>query len=172
MLVGHSAPDFTLCDSANRPWNLLEHAAQGPVVVVFYLGYSCNACVHNLCELNADLARFESLSGQVVAVSGDSPEMTRQRFAQFGAFRFPVLSDPDHAVARQYGVIRPAAAGEKANSELEEPVHGTFVVGRGCAVHWAHSGDAPFRNDMALLFEVARLGNELLPPKTAEEFVQ
>ena len=70
-------------------------------------GYSCNACVHNLCELNADLDRFRSFKAEVVAISGDPSEVTRQRFNQFGSFGFTVLSDPDHTVAaRQYGTCQ------------------------------------------------------------------
>jgi peroxiredoxin len=167
-LVGEPAPDFTLNDSDDRPWNLADHRARGPVVVVFYLGYSCNACVHNLCELNADLPRFESFSGQVVAISGDSAEVTRQRFEQFGAFGFKVLCDPDHSVARQYGVFR-STREASADSEADQFLHGTFIVGPGGEVHWAHLGDAPFRGDQALLFEMARLGDELPSLESAEE---
>ena len=155
-LVGQLAPEFTLDDELGRPFSLRNQITRGPVVLVFYLGYYCNACVHDLFELNADLERLHSLGAEVIAVSGDEPSATRQKFAEFGAFGFHVLSDPAHRVARVYGVYR-AAQG----SEPEKLLHGTFVIGRDGRVDWACSGDAPFRDNMALAYEIARLENKL-----------
>ncbi len=155
-LLDRPAPDFTLRDHRGRPWSLRAQRARGPVVLVFYLGYACNLCVHDLFELNADLERFRSLGAEVVAVSGDAPDLTRQRFERYGAFGFPVLSDPGHGVARSYGTFRPAAA-----SEPTEVLHATFLVGRAGQVHWARYGDTPFRNNKALLYELARREEKL-----------
>jgi peroxiredoxin len=155
-LLGHAAPDFTLYDHLGRPWNLRGRLARGPIVLVFYLGYFCSACVHDLFELNADLERFHTLGTEVVVISGDSPELTRQQFEKYGAFGFPVLSDPDHAVAQSYGTFRPAK-----DPEPEELLHGTFVIGRDEQVHWVSGGDTPFRVNMALLYELARLESKL-----------
>jgi peroxiredoxin len=157
-LLDRPAPDFTLSDHRGQLWTLSQHLAQGPVVVVFYYGYRCTACVHDLFELNADLERFRRLGAQAVAISADPSEYTKSRFEQYGGFGFPVLCDPGHAVAQCYGTFRP-----QAGSQPEELLHGTFVVGRDGKVHWANSGDAPFRNNKALLYALARLDKELLP---------
>lgn len=149
-LLGREGPDFTLRDQQDRPWNLKSQAARGPVVLVFYLGYTCNFCVHELFRLNADLDRFQRLGGRVAAVSGDAPEFTRRRFKDYGAFGFSVLSDPGHVVARAYGVVR-AARG----SEPEELLHATFVIDGHRQVRWAYQGDTPFRSNMVLLYELA-----------------
>jgi peroxiredoxin len=155
-LLEHPSPSFTLEDHRGQPWSLRDRLRMGPVVLVFYLGYSCNACVHDLFELNADLERFHELGAEVVAVSGDLPSFTRQRFEQFGAFGFPVLSDPGHDVALSYGTFRPTKV-----SGPEELLHGTFLIGRDGKVHWVHYGDAPFCNNKGLLYELARLENKL-----------
>jgi len=161
-LLGHPAADFTLADHRDQPWSLRDQLARGPVILVFYLGYYCTACVHDLFELNADLDRFHTLGAEVVAVSGDPPELTRKRFERYGAFRFPVLSDPGHAVARSYGMFRPASA-----ADAEKLLHGTFIIGRDDTVHWVNDGDMPFRGSMTLLRQLYRLGNELTRPETA-----
>jgi peroxiredoxin len=161
-LLDRPAPDFTLNDHRGQAWSLQGQLERGPVVLVFYLGYSCNFCVHDLFELNADIERFHSLGAEVIAVSGDSPDLTRQQFDRYGAFGFPVLTDPDHVVGRSYGMVRPAKA-----SEPEELLHGTFLVGRDGQVHWVSSGDTPFHNNKALLYEVARLENKLPQPEPA-----
>ena len=155
-LLDRAAADCTLPDHRGRPWCLHEQVNRGPVVLVFYLGYGCTACVHHLFELTADLEHFHSLGAEVVAISGDSPGLTQERFREYGAFRFPVLSDPAHVVAQSYGTFR-AARGSKS----EELLHGTFLIGRDGRVHWVSYGDAPFRNNKALLYELARLENKL-----------
>jgi peroxiredoxin len=159
-LLEHAAPDFTLEDHRGQRWSLQGQHGRVPVVLVFYLGYLCNACVHDLFELNADLDRFRSLGAEVVAVSGDSPTLTRQRFEQYGAFGFPVLSDPGHVAALSYGTFRPAKT-----SEPEELLHGTFLISRNGQVCWVSFGDTPFRNNKSLLYEVALLENKLPQPE-------
>ena len=161
-LLHQAAPEFTLEDQRGQSWSLRGHIARGPVVLVFYLGYSCSACVHDLFELNADIDRFHGLGAEVIGVSGDTPSLTRQQFEQYGAFAFPVLFDPGHLVAQSYGAFR-AAKGSKP----EELLHGTFLIGRDGQVHWVSYGDTPFRNNKALLYELAHLENKLPRPKPA-----
>jgi peroxiredoxin len=151
-LLNQFAPGFTLPDVDGKPTDLDDLLSRGPVVVVFYLGYQCNHCVSQLFDLNEDLAYFRELGATVVAVSPDKSEHTRERYKKYGAFGFPVLSDADHAVARRYGVSRPAVGELKAWE-----AHGTFVIGRDRYVHWAKTGDEPFTGNDTLLAELARL---------------
>jgi peroxiredoxin len=155
-LLGKTAPDFELADSGGRPLRLRERLRRGPVVLVFYYGYYCNHCVSQLFALNDDLKKFRELGAEVVAVSADPPELTRQRFKQYGEFAFPVLADPGHKAAQLYGVFRPAAG-----KESEDLQHGTFVIGRDGLVHWAHRGYEPFTGNRTLLYELARLEGRL-----------
>jgi peroxiredoxin len=155
-LLGQSSPDFTLVDQDGKPWHLHKQLDQGPVVLVFYLGYFCNACVHDLFELNADLEKFGSLGAQVVAISADSSETTRAQFQKYGKFGFTVLSDPEHVVAGQYGLFQPAQ--EKQAEVLQ---HGTFILSREGQVRWVSRGDTPFRANNALLWEVAVMEQKL-----------
>jgi peroxiredoxin Q/BCP len=155
-LLDQPAPDFVLHDHQDRRWHLQEQLAHGPVIVVFYLGYACDRCVSNLFELNADLERFRLLGAEVVAVSGDSTERTQRRFAEYGSFRFPVLSDPNHVVAKSYGTLLPATA-----AKPQELMHATFLIGRNGRVHWVHCGATPFQNNKALLCALIRSENTL-----------
>jgi peroxiredoxin len=156
LLIGHAAPDFVLADHRAQQWRLEKQIDLGPVVLVFYLGYQCNACVHHLFELNADLDRFRALGAQIVAISDDPPELTRVQFERYGAFGFPVLSDPDHAVAGLFGVYHDAAENEPARLQ-----HGTFLLGRDGQVHWAQYGGTPFRDVKAVLYQLALLEGKL-----------
>jgi peroxiredoxin len=155
-LLGLPAPDFELPDHQGRTCKLGDMLKRGPVVVVFYYGYYCNHCVSQLFDLNEDIRYFRELGAEVVAISPDSPELTRERYKQYGEFAFAVLSDPQNKVAEAYGVYSPATAGKEAVL-----LHGTFVLTRDGLVEWAHSGTEPFTGNRTLLYQLARVEGRL-----------
>ena len=157
-LLGRPAPPFELRDSAGKTRNPQEAIAREPVILVFYLGQSCMACVTHLVELDFAISQFRDCGTRVLAISADSPEASRQRLDRFGDFRVPLLSDTDHATARAYGAWKPLPGADKGDGE---PLHGTFIVDRDGLVRWAYVGDRPFRDIEALLFELSRLGEQL-----------
>jgi peroxiredoxin len=155
-LFGHAAPAFELAEPTGRRLSLKDLTARGPVVVVFYYGYWCNHCVAQLFAINQDIARFRELGAEVVAISGDPPETTRERFRQYGTFAFPVLSDAGNRVARAYGVAKPAVS-----SDQDDLLHGTFVISRDGIVRWVNVGDTPFTDNRTLLHELAAVEGKL-----------
>lgn len=156
-LLLQSAPDFTLPDTQGKEWSLAAQLKEGPVVLVFYYGYHCNHCVSQLFALDKDLAKFRELGVQVVAISADQAALTRDRFKQYGAFQYPVLSDPSNKVATQYGAYLPNPVPGKEGDLL----HGTFVIGRQGKIAWINRGDEPFTENQTLLREAARLEGRL-----------
>jgi peroxiredoxin len=107
---------------------LSEQLSNGPVVVVFYLGSTCTACVTHLVELDSQLGRFQTAGAQVVAISDDGNEITRKQFERFGELKFPILADVTHAVAFAYRARKPGS--EQTD---DEALHGAFVVGKDSA---------------------------------------
>jgi peroxiredoxin len=157
-LLGRPAPALVLGDAQGTTRELRGRAAAGPVVVVFYLGFTCMACVTHLVELEAALPRFRERGAEVWAVSADSPEFSRERMRRYGRFQIPLLSDPVHAVSTAYGVWKPVPGGEKDEGEA---LHGTFIIDRGGSIRWAYLGDRPFADIDALLTELDRLTDPL-----------
>lgn len=155
-LLNQLAPSFELPDHQEKPHRLSELTKSGPVVVMFYYGYWCNHCVGQLFALNDDFESFRKLGATVVAISADPPEQTRERFIEFGAFKFPVLSDKDSKIAEAFGVYEPATAPEQGRL-----LHGTFLVDRGGRVRWCQFGDEPFTNNRALLIELSKMEDRL-----------
>jgi peroxiredoxin len=153
-LLGRPAPALVLEDAGGTTRDLREQLADGPVVVVFYLGASCMACVSHLVELDAALPRFRERGAAVWAVSADRPEVSRRRAGRFGGFEIPLLSDPDHATATAFGAWKPIPGGEKDDGEA---LHGTFLIDRDGSIRWAYLGDRPFADIEALLAELDRL---------------
>ncbi len=153
-LLERPAPPFALEDAQGKTWKLGETLADGPVVVVFYLGSTCMACVTHLVELDFAMPRFRARRVRVLAVSADTPEFSRERTRRFGDFQIPLLSDADHATALAYGVWKPVPGAGKDDGES---LHGTFVVSPSGAIRWAHVGDRPFTNVGTLLAELDQL---------------
>jgi peroxiredoxin len=150
-LLGRTAPSLVLEDAETRTRDLQAAASEGPVVIVFYLGSSCVACMTHLVEMEAALPRFQAQGAVVWAVSADRPELSRERMRRFGSFCIPLLSDSNHAVASAFGVWKPVPGG---NPDDGEALHGTFIVARGGSVRWATIGDRPFTNIDAMLAEI------------------
>lgn len=150
-LVGKEAPDFELADDIGKHHSLKESLNEGPVVVVFYYGYTCSHCVAQLFGINGDIKRFQEIGTTVLAVSADSPELTAKRFKEYGRFQFPVLSDPGNKVAQLYGIYKPPT--QENDEQLD---HATFVIMPDGKVVWSHFGPEPFVDNKTLLFAIAR----------------
>ncbi len=153
-LLGRPAPAFELKDSTGKIWTLQETVGHEPVILVFYLGQTCMACVTHLVELDFAMPQFRERGARVLAISADSPELSRQRLHQFGDFQIPLLSDPDHSAALAYGVWKPLPGG---NRDDGEPLHGTFIVDRRGSIRWATSATARSPRLEALLAELDAL---------------
>lgn len=162
-LLNQPAPSFSLVGADDKAVSLDELLSRGPVVVVFYYGYSCDHCVAQLFAVNKDLRYFTELNASVVAISPDTPEHTRERYAEYGKFDFPVVCDKDRATASRYGVFRPAAG------DLPKwQAHGTFVVGRDRSIRWVNTGTEPFTDTVTLLRELAASEGRLPAPRDAK----
>lgn len=163
-LLDQPAPEFSIPDETSRTHSLIELNKDRPVVVVFYLGYGCSHCVAQLLALDKDLLRFRELGAEIVAISSDSPEHTAEKFAEFGRFSFPVLSDIDYSVSEKWGVYE---AGEEDEPGFMN--HGTFVVDRTGKIIWGAMGPEPFLDNKTLLHVIAESQGMLPSSNVAQQ---
>ena len=124
--VGDPAPDFTL-PTTDGPDITLSSFRGRPVLLVFYPGDDSAVCTRQLNTYNDDLARFQELDAQVLAISPQDVESHR-RFAEKHGFRFPLLADTDKAAAEAYGTLGP----------MGFPRRCTFIVDGEGIVRYAH----------------------------------
>lgn len=102
---GDTAPDFTLPDEAGNERTLSTLLAGGPVVLYFYPAAMTSGCTAESCHFRDLAEEFRALGAARVGISPD--EIGKQaKFAAANNFDFPLLSDPDGTVARQFGVRR------------------------------------------------------------------
>jgi thioredoxin-dependent peroxiredoxin len=121
MEKGDLAPDFELPDEDGKPRRLSDLAASGPVVLFFYPAAMTYGCTKESCHFRDLKSEFEAVGAQRVGISADQVEKQKQ-FSDKHSFDYPLLSDPDGAVATQFGVRRKF-------TKLTPTKRATFVIG-------------------------------------------
>ena len=121
MDTGDQAPDFELPDEDGVTRTLSELAAGGPVVLFFYPAAMTPGCTAESCHFRDMKAEFEAVGAQRVGISADDVAKQKQ-FSDKHEFDYPLLSDPDGAVATQFGVRRKITV-------LTPTKRATFVIG-------------------------------------------
>ena len=105
MRTGELAPDFTLPDERGETRSLSEFLTSGPVVLFFYPAAMTPGCTAESCHFR-DLAKeFAEVGAQRVGISPD-PVARQQEFSARHGFDYPLLSDAEGAVAKEFGVRR------------------------------------------------------------------
>ncbi len=119
---GDQVDDFELPDETGTPRKLSDFLSSGPVVLFFYPAAMTRGCTVESCHFR-DLAKeFADAGAQRVGISRDSVSK-QQQFADKHGFGYPLLSDADGRVARQFGVRRALALGPLVTKRM------TFVIG-------------------------------------------
>ena len=75
------------------------------MVLFFYPAAMTYGCTKESCHFRDMKAEFEAVGAQRVGISADEVEKQKQ-FSDKHQFDYPLLSDPDGAVATQFGVRR------------------------------------------------------------------
>jgi peroxiredoxin Q/BCP len=105
MQAGDVVPDFELPDETGAPRRLSDLLAGGPVVLFFYPAAMTSGCTKESCHFRDLKGEFDAVGAQRVGISADTVDKQRQ-FSEKHTFDYPLLSDPDRAVAESLGVKR------------------------------------------------------------------
>jgi peroxiredoxin Q/BCP len=117
--TGDQVEDFTLADQSGESRSLSGLLENGPVVLFFYPKAMTTGCTKESCHFRDLGSEFEAVGAQRVGISADKVDR-QARFDAKHALGYPLLSDPDRTVARQFGVKRPGPLMNK---------RATFVIG-------------------------------------------
>jgi peroxiredoxin Q/BCP len=99
---GKTAPSFSLNDQDRKPHSLADYAGR-PVVLYFYPKDDTPGCTTESCSFRDNLPRFKKSKAAILGMS-ILDEASKAKFARKYDLNFPLLADPDHEVAEQYGV--------------------------------------------------------------------
>ena len=124
--TGDPAPDLTLVSDAREPVSLASFRGEKPVVVLFFPLAFTSTCTEEMCTMGEDMASYEALNAQILAVSVDSP-FVLERFKKETGATFPFLSDFHREAAVAFGVLREEPLGPGLRNTTDRSA---FVIDR------------------------------------------
>ena len=140
LAIGADAPDFTLKTKAPDGLNdvsLSSFRGNQSVVLLFFPFAFTGVCTEETCSVRDDLSSYEELDAQVLGISVDSP-FAQEAMALKEGLNFPLLSDFNKAVSKEYGVLYEDFIGFEGVSKRS-----AFVVSKDGKVSFSWSSDDP-----------------------------
>lgn len=102
--VGDQAPDFTLKDAMGKSVTLSTELKKGPVVLTWYRGGWCPYCNIALAAMQGELPAMKKAGATLIALTPELPDKVLSTQEKH-ALKFPVLTDLNHHVAKEYGLL-------------------------------------------------------------------
>lgn len=120
---GDKAPDFELMDQHGSTVKLSDFRGR-KALLYFYPKADTPGCTTQACSVRDAQTDFANSGVSVIGISPDNPQQ-QKKFDDKYDLGFPLLSDPDHAVADAYGVW-----GEKTmyGKKYEGIIRSSFVI--------------------------------------------
>ena len=119
--TGSMAPDFTLPNQDREPVTLSKQRGR-PTVLAFFPAAFSSVCQKELCTFRDALVQLNKVKAQVYGISVDT-FFTLKAFHDSQKLMFPLLSDFNKEVIRDYGVFNEDMIGLKGIAK-----RATFVI--------------------------------------------
>lgn len=129
---GDPAPAFALTDQ-NGNTVRMEDFRGGKVLVYFYPEADTPGCTTQSCDLRDHRGDLAGIGAEVVGISPDLPQEQLAFDRKYG-LGFPLLSDPDHAVAEAWGTWGEKTTGSTTYLGI---IRSSFLVGEDGRVEHA-----------------------------------
>ena len=137
--VGSKAPDFTLIEPGSAAGHARAQQRGKPVVLAFFPAAFSWVCTKELCTFRDSLAQLNAAQAQVYGISVDT-FFTLKAFQDQQKLTFPLLSDFNKEVIRDYGVFNEDMIGLKGIAKRAVFVHRQGRAWSGTARCWRTPG--------------------------------
>jgi peroxiredoxin len=127
--IGSKAPDFTLMNQERQPVTLSELKGK-PVVLAFFPAAFSGVCQQEMCTLRDSMSELNKAQAQVFGISTDT-FFSLKAFQDQQQLNFPLLSDYNKQVIRDYGVFNEDMIGLKGIAK-----RAVFVIDRDGVVRY------------------------------------
>jgi len=101
--TGDKAPAFTLVSDEKKEVSLSDYQGKQVVLLFFPMAFT-SVCTDELCQMRDNIADYNNLNAEILAVSVDSP-FTLAKFKEDQKLNFPLLSDFNKEASRAYGSL-------------------------------------------------------------------
>jgi glutaredoxin-dependent peroxiredoxin len=135
--VGDTAVPFTLPSKPGHPVDVGGSIGKDTIVLLFFPFAYSSVCTAEMCGFRDQWKQWEGLHAKVFGISIDSPFVT-DKFRVDEKIPFPILSDFNKDVSRQYGVLHEDLMGLKGVSKRS-----AFVIGGDGKVKYAWVTEDP-----------------------------
>lgn len=137
--LGQKAPGFSLPDADKKVRSLSEFVQGGKVALAFFPFAFSGTCDKEMCTFRDGFKGLRKLGGQVVGISVDST-YSLKAFSQTYNLPFPLLSDFNKKVSKQYGVLEDTWGGQGYRGVSKRAV---FVVDSRGVLRYKWITDTP-----------------------------
>jgi thioredoxin-dependent peroxiredoxin len=104
--VGDQAPPFSLKGTDGKTYSLDQFRGKSAVVIAWFPKADTPGCTKECKSLRENSKTLHDLKFAYFTASVDTPE-DNEKFAKKLDLDYPILSDPDKSVAKEYGVLNP-----------------------------------------------------------------
>ena len=150
--VGSAAPDFNLTGSTNQDdaeVSLSDFKGKKLVLLFYPLDFS-PVCSEQVPDFNENLDAIRAKGADVVAINRDSTFAHKAWSESLGGVDFPLLSDMNLEVSKQYGM---------ALEEVGITTRGVFIVDGAGKIAFKHVENAPPDNTLTAEQVLSELDN-------------
>ena len=141
--VGTKAPDFTLpTKTADGPKQikLSDNFGKKNSLLLFFPMAFTGTCTTEMADTSKELPNYTNLNAIVYGISGDNP-FAQEAWAQKEKIGVTLLSDYEHKIAKDYGVVYDSFLPQINLGMGGVPKRAAFIVDKSGVIQYAESND-------------------------------
>lgn len=131
MKEGDKVRDFSLMSTQKKEVSLSEILTDEKALILFFPLAFSSVCTEEMCTVRDNLKLYNSLNTNILGISIDS-FYTLREFKKANNLSFPLLSDFNKEVSKQFGVLENDYYGMKGVSK-----RAVFVINKYMTVEYA-----------------------------------
>jgi peroxiredoxin len=143
LAVGTKAPDFTLSTKAAggpKQIKLGDNFGKKNTLLLFFPMAFTGTCTTEMCSLTKELPNYSNMNTVVYGISGDNP-FAQEAWAQKEKIDVTLLSDYEHKVTKDYGVVYDSFLPQLNLGMAGVPKRSAFIIDKNGVIQYAESND-------------------------------
>ena len=143
LAVGTKAPDFSLATKTTdgpKQIKLSDNFGKKNTVLLFFPMAFTGTCTEEMCSTTKELPSYNGMNAVVYGISGDNP-FAQEAWAKKESIDVTLLSDYEHKVAKDYGVIYDSFLPQINLGMGGVPKRSAFVIDTNGVIQYAESND-------------------------------